>query len=258
MRRFRALTRWLVLVGCAAVTGTVLVGAKVIPIIAQDMPPASVLTRDALVISKAGETLTDSIVGFDHLAATARGGQGGAAVVRDLSDQLLTFSMAQLHRLASSHWNSAVLHPSPARIAGSGATSFAVQQTATPAAPARSDCFDYGAAQEIVVLTNAERAKAGLPSLAIDESLMALARKRSSELVQDFSHARLRSECALCGENISWLLAGIFSPASQVAGWMNSPHGHRKNMLYPTARRVGVGVCRAADGRVYSALDILN
>ena len=97
-----------------------------------------------------------------------------------------------------------------------------------------------------------------LPALATDVALMAVARKRSTELVHDFSHDCLRSDCAQCGENIGWRAAGSFTPLSQVTGWMNSTTGHRENMLYPTATRVGVGVCRAPNGKVYSALDIMN
>ena len=87
---------------------------------------------------------------------------------------------------------------------------------------------------------------------------MAMARKRSSELVQNFRHDGLRGDCSQCGENIGWRAAGSFTPLSQVTGWMNSTKGHHENMLYPTATHVGVGVCRASNGKVYSALDIMN
>ena len=87
---------------------------------------------------------------------------------------------------------------------------------------------------------------------------MAVARQRSKALVQNYSHDGLRGLCAQCGENIGWRTTVGFTPQVQVMGWMNSTTGHRENMLYAAATRIGVGVCRAPNGRVYSALDILH
>ena len=125
-----------------------------------------------------------------------------------------------------------------------------------PASNKRQDCLDNEAALSIARLTNVERSQLGLPPFAIDQGLMALAVSRSESVTTDFSHNGLRALCAVCGENIGWRIAASFTPESQVAGWMQSTEGHKENMLSRVATRMGVGVCRSTDGRVYSVLDI--
>ncbi|MFI9310830.1 CAP domain-containing protein [Streptomyces triculaminicus] len=107
------------------------------------------------------------------------------------------------------------------------------------------------ATDEVLALTNAERAAAGLPPLAADPRLAAAARDHSTDMVRrDFySHTtpegrepwdRARAAGAAhraIGENIA---CGQRTPAEVVRGWMNSP-GHRANILTPGFSHLGVG-----------------
>ncbi|GHG53888.1 CAP domain-containing protein [Streptomyces griseocarneus] len=104
---------------------------------------------------------------------------------------------------------------------------------------------------EVLALTNAERAAAGLPPLAADPRLAVAARDHSTDMARrDFySHTtpegrepwdRARAAGAAhraIGENIA---CGQRTPAEVVRGWMNSP-GHRANILTPGFTHLGVG-----------------
>jgi uncharacterized protein YkwD len=162
----------------------------------------------------------------------------------EFSDELLKLSLKQLHSIKGA---------GPSRGAPVTITPPVVS---APTARIGQDCLDNEAALSIAGLTNVERAQAGLPAFIIDQGLMALASGRSRSLIADFSHNGLRTVCATCGENIGWRLAAGFTPAGQVAGWMQSTEGHKENMLSRVGTRMGAGVCRAMDGRVYSVLDI--
>ncbi|MBK3579847.1 TerD family protein, partial [Streptomyces sp. MBT65] len=106
-------------------------------------------------------------------------------------------------------------------------------------------------AAEVVELTNAERARAGLRALAVDPSLAAAAQAHSTDMVARafYSHtspdgsqpwdraAAAGSRRRTIGENIA---CGQRSPAQVVEGWMNSP-GHRANILKPAFTHIGIG-----------------
>ncbi|MET8633915.1 CAP domain-containing protein [Streptomyces sp. NPDC057746] len=106
-------------------------------------------------------------------------------------------------------------------------------------------------ADEVLALTNAERAAAGLPPLAADPRLTAAAQAHSADMVtRDFyAHtspegrepwdraAAAGSRHRAVGENIA---CGQRSPTEVVRGWMNSP-GHRANILKPAFTHLGVG-----------------
>ncbi|MET7684969.1 CAP domain-containing protein [Streptomyces sp. NPDC005423] len=107
-------------------------------------------------------------------------------------------------------------------------------------------------ADEVVRRTNGERARAGLPPLAVDPLLTAAAQAHSADMVaRDFyAHtspdgaqpwdraAAAGSRRRSIGENIA---CGQRSAAEVVDGWMNSP-GHRANILKPAFTHLGVGV----------------
>lgn len=110
---------------------------------------------------------------------------------------------------------------------------------------------DFRAAREEVVrLTNAERAKAGLAPLKIDETLMEAAQIRANETLQSFSHTRpdgrvcfsilndMRISYGAAAENIGMMRRG--SAEGHVNGWMNSD-GHRANIMEPSSAKIGVG-----------------
>ncbi|MCI8871121.1 MAG: hypothetical protein HFF39_11425 [Lawsonibacter sp.] len=119
--------------------------------------------------------------------------------------------------------------------------------TITVTAPAALDPQDF--VDEVVRLTNAERAKEGLPALKVNAQAAQAAAVRAEELKELFDHTRPDGRSCFtalddagagywtAGENIA---SGYSSPAAVVAGWMNSP-GHRANILNQNFTSIGVG-----------------
>ena len=143
--------------------------------------------------------------------------------------------------------------------------------------------------RRIHALINEERRKAGLPFLAWDDSLGAIARKHSKDMEtrnyfdhyspegHDFLY-RYREEGYRCGirtgrtlhlgaENLA--LNNLYDSVTTVngeafydwnsqeklaettvRGWMKSP-GHRQNILTPYWLHEGIGVVISPDGKVY-------
>jgi uncharacterized YkwD family protein len=109
-------------------------------------------------------------------------------------------------------------------------------------------------------LVNAERAKAGLKPLVLDESLSLKAREKSRDMAKNnyFSHnsptygtpfemmQSMGITYRSAGENIAM---GQRSPEAVVEAWMNSP-GHRANILSPSFTHLGVGYI--ADGNYWT------
>jgi uncharacterized YkwD family protein len=105
--------------------------------------------------------------------------------------------------------------------------------------------------QEVVELTNAERAKQGLAPLEIDEELSQVAREKSNDMASNnyFSHNspvygspfdmmnQFGISYRTAGENIA---QGQTSPEQVVNAWMNSD-GHRANILNGDFTHIGVG-----------------
>lgn len=105
--------------------------------------------------------------------------------------------------------------------------------------------------QEILRLTNAERQKAGLAPLALDDNLMNSARAKSKDMSQNkyFSHtsptygspfdqmASFGVKYRAAAENIA---QGQRSAEEVVRAWMNSP-GHRQNILTGSFTHIGIG-----------------
>lgn len=105
--------------------------------------------------------------------------------------------------------------------------------------------------EQVVQLTNVERAKAGLQPLKLNNQLVDAAQDHSNDMAQDdfFSHTgadgssvsdRVRAsgyQYSTTGENIA---AGQTTAAEVVRGWMNSP-GHRANILNANYTEIGVG-----------------
>ena len=96
----------------------------------------------------------------------------------------------------------------------------------------------------IIKYTNAERAKRGLPPLAVDKGLMASARKHASWMARsrNLSHTN-RS----VGENIAM---GQSHSSEAVRDWMNSS-GHRANILNRSYGRIGAAAYRTPGGTIY-------
>lgn len=102
-------------------------------------------------------------------------------------------------------------------------------------------------AEQVTALVNAERAKAGLSPLTLDQELSANAAVRAEEIVHDFSHTRPNGSAfssaitisyRRAGENIAY---GYPTAEAVMDGWMNSS-GHRANILQSSFTKIGVGV----------------
>ncbi|NMB97740.1 MAG: SafA/ExsA family spore coat assembly protein [Clostridiaceae bacterium] len=114
---------------------------------------------------------------------------------------------------------------------------------------------------EVIRLTNEQRAKYGLPALKANWELSRVARYKSQDMVNKnyFSHNsptygspfRMMENFGLrftaAGENIAM---GQQSAQQVVNAWMNSP-GHRSNILSSTYNQIGVGLAKDRNGRFY-------
>jgi len=105
---------------------------------------------------------------------------------------------------------------------------------------------------EVLRLVNIKRSEAGAGPLSASDALNYCAQIRADETVNVFSHQRPDgSECfsVLSQNGISAfsaaenIAAGSPDPASVVEQWMNSD-SHRKNMLNPAYKSMGVGYSR--------------
>lgn len=120
------------------------------------------------------------------------------------------------------------------------------------------DVAEEGPLDDVVTLTNAERARHGLRPLAADARLARAAQEHSADMVARgfFAHEspdgrQVWDRATAAGyayrkvaENIA---AGQRTAAEVVAGWMASP-GHRRNILDGELTQIGVG---RADGGAY-------
>jgi len=88
----------------------------------------------------------------------------------------------------------------------------------------------------IVDLVNVERRRHGLKPLRMAERLMTSARSWSR--TQANNHRMYHSSGLGVGENVAW---NQRDPSDVMRAWMNSA-GHRRNILNPNYREIGVGV----------------
>ena len=119
---------------------------------------------------------------------------------------------------------------------------------------------------QVVQLANAERAKAGLGALTVDNRLAAAAAGHSTDQAtmnrmdhtgSDGSSMADRINASgfrwrALGENVA---VGYQDAASVMTGWMNSA-GHRKNILTPGFTVIGVAAAASADGTYYWTMDL--
>ncbi len=134
---------------------------------------------------------------------------------------------------------------------------FTVWAPAAPGAPG-------SAADQVIGLTNAQRAKAGCPALRADTRLTRAAQAHSSDMAARgvLSHnsaagdpgARIRAvgySARGWAENIA---SGQRGPSEVVDAWMRSP-GHRANILNCGLRDIGVGLAQGRNGTPYWTQD---
>ncbi len=119
---------------------------------------------------------------------------------------------------------------------------------------------DASAEQEMFRDVNTERVKAGVEPLSFDNDLRDLARSHSQDMLKRgyFSHYTPEGVSPfdrMDAAGIDYQSAGenlALAPSTELAmqGLMNSP-GHRKNILSPSFKKVGIGVI---DGGVYGKM----
>ena len=105
--------------------------------------------------------------------------------------------------------------------------------------------------QAVLDLTNAERQKAGLKPLQIDNNLMNSARQKSKDMATNkyFSHTsptygspfdQMKANGVTYRSAAENIAMGQRSAEEVVKGWMDSP-GHRQNILTPNFTHIGIG-----------------
>lgn len=111
--------------------------------------------------------------------------------------------------------------------------------------------------QQILQLVNAERKKVNAPPLTLNSKLNQAAQNHTNDMVAKryFSHTSPSGSTMVSrvnavgysyrtiGENIA---AGKASPNDTMIQWMNSA-GHRKNILNPSFKELGVGYAPSND-----------
>jgi uncharacterized protein YkwD len=120
-------------------------------------------------------------------------------------------------------------------------------QKTAPAKPAvvKPAAFTlHPAEQKVIEQTNAERARHGLPPLAVDQRLVQSARAHTAWMTRA---RRLQHTGRPVAENIAM---GQQTALEAVRSWMSSS-GHRANILSRGHRRIGVSAYSAPDGTVF-------
>lgn len=120
-----------------------------------------------------------------------------------------------------------------------------------------------GTEQEIVSLTNQERAVHGLPPLAVDTKLVDMAEIHSRDMAElgNMDHTlpnaalpSLADRANYVGYRASWLgeniAYGYPDPSSVMQAWINSPP-HEANILNPNYTEIGVAIAYDNSGAPY-------
>jgi len=125
-------------------------------------------------------------------------------------------------------------------------------QTSAPSSAEQTGAREAELVRKVIDLTNRERARYKLEPLTQQKNLNAAAQWMARDLAQHhyFAHVDHQgrnidqrfpafgyTDWHTIGENIA---AGQRTPETVVNGWMHSP-GHRKNILTPSFREIGVG-----------------
>ena len=163
--------------------------------------------------------------------------------------------------------------PAPAPVAQAPDTEAPAPQPEPDPAPAPAPApagsatpGSSSAAAQVVALTNAERAKAGLGALTVSGKLTAAAAAHSADQASHNTMTHTGSNGSSMSQRISatgfaWralgenVAMGYANANSVMTGWMNSP-GHRKNILTPGFTMIGVALAAAADGSLYWTMDL--
>jgi uncharacterized protein YkwD len=135
----------------------------------------------------------------------------------------------------------------------------------TTSTPPRVETAPNAFGEEIVVRTNGERRKLGLPTLARNAALMSAAQLQADQMAarntmahdlpgSAYPSPRSRLDAvgyrmSASGENVA---EGYPTPTAVVTGWMTST-GHRANIVSTTFSEMGAGMATAKNGRKFYA-----
>ena len=115
--------------------------------------------------------------------------------------------------------------------------------------------------QQVLELVNIERTKRGLSALTLDSKLSSVATTKSQDMINKnyFDHTsptygspfdmmkKFGISYRTAGENIA---KGQRTPQEVMNAWMNSS-GHRANILNANFTKLGVGIAKDSNGRLY-------
>ncbi|MDR1438611.1 MAG: CAP domain-containing protein [Clostridiales bacterium] len=112
---------------------------------------------------------------------------------------------------------------------------------------------------EIVRLTNAERAKAGLPELKILPELMKCAQAKAQDMLDNEYYGHTSPVYGPAADMIFKFVPNATTAAENIAAWAKTPQiafdlwmgsekGHRENLLAERLTHIGVGIVEEADG----------
>ena len=116
------------------------------------------------------------------------------------------------------------------------------------------DNIDYS--EELLLLTNKEREREGLPDLTFDETALEYAALRAKELENSFSHGNMSFKDQSYAENIA---KGFKNPEDVIKGWMKS-EGHRAAILSDYSdygNKFGAACHVGSDGTYYWTQEFL-
>jgi uncharacterized protein YkwD len=196
--------------------------------------------------------------GSDALAVTPQEAQGGA--MADSTTMTMATALPPTTAASTTAAPTTATTVAPTSTAGSTAkTSVTTMNTVAGAPPGPGPSGgDAAIQQQVLDLTNAERAKAGCQAVTLDPILNSVADGHSEDMAANsyFDHtgrdgsrpwdrvAAAGYPARASGENIA---QGYPDPAAVVAGWMSSP-GHRQNMLDCGWTELGVGYAEGSSG----------
>ena len=116
--------------------------------------------------------------------------------------------------------------------------------------------------QEVIRLTNVERAKYNLAPLQYHAGLQQAAMVRAKEISIKLAHTRpdgtlyttAISEAGVGCPDLENITAGYHTPKAVMDAWMNSP-GHKAAIISKSATHIGVGFYKASNGVYYWVQD---
>lgn len=203
----------------------------------------------------------ENTAGKDEDTKSTRNEPSASVVPKTTARRTTTAAASTASTTARRTTAATTIRATTARPTTASTTAGTTKRTTTPTTrttAASSDAgFQAAFENEVVRLVNEERAKQGLSALSVSTELRDTARLRSQEIVRSFSHTRPDgSSCFTAfpdwnGTKAENIAAGYATPAKVMEGWMNS-EGHRKNILTPGLRYIGVG-CYESGGRYYWA-----